>query len=148
VHQEADAIRARSDGLVGAFPGESALVGAAVAAATATMPAACAQATTAWLGTVRDLTHVFRAGFPVTLVIRPGDARLPRLRTPAFTSGLVVRQAHGHPDAPGHIVPGRRWLVPELDPEEMFGPRSHGHVSSDLVGSQFGSQFAPVRRHT
>jgi kynurenine formamidase len=74
-------------------------------------------------GRVRDLSHVFRAGFPMYV----GDP--PRRRT-VFDfdpNGFYAQawefaeHAGTHMDAPGHFTPGGR-LTPELDPEELFAP--------------------------
>jgi kynurenine formamidase len=123
VHQEADATAARSDGPTGSFSRRAALVGAAAAAATVTMPAACAQAASRRLGTVRDLTHVFRAGFPVYAGDPPGRRTVAGIEDTGFyvQAWSFAEHMGTHLDAPGHVVPGGR-LVPELDPEEMFAP--------------------------
>jgi len=123
VHQEADATPARPDGPAGRFSRRAALVGAAAAAATVTMPAACAQTASRRLGTVRDLTHVFRAGFPVYAGDPPGRRTVATIEDTGFyvQTWSFAEHMGTHLDAPGHVVPGGR-LVPELDPEEMFAP--------------------------
>lgn len=106
---------ARPDGPAGRFSRRAALVGAAAAAATVTMPAACAQAASRRLGTVRDLTHVFRAGFPVYADDPPGRRTVATIEDTGFyvQAWSFAEHMGAHLDAPGHVVPGGR-LVPEL----------------------------------
>jgi kynurenine formamidase len=74
-------------------------------------------------GRVADLTHVFRAGFPVYEGAKP--ARFPlRNYTPDgyYSQGWTFGEhSSTHMDAPGHFVEGGR-LVPQLRPEELFAP--------------------------
>jgi kynurenine formamidase len=123
MHQEPGAIPSRPERSAGRVSRRAALVGTAVAAATVTMPTACAQGASRRLGTVRDLTHVFRAGFPVYAGDPPGRRTVATIADTGFyvQAWSFAEHMGTHLDAPGHIVSGGR-LVPELDPEEMFAP--------------------------
>ena len=71
----------------------------------------------------QDLTHVFRAGFPVYA----GDAPVQRTLVTVAGEGFYAQEwtfgehSGTHMDAPGHFVAdGRR--VPQLHPAELFAP--------------------------
>ena len=72
---------------------------------------------------IADLTHLFRAGFPMY----SGDVPRRRdIRTFAEHGFYAQEWTFGehsgtHMDAPGHFVPGGR-LTPDLEPEELFAP--------------------------
>jgi kynurenine formamidase len=98
---------------------------AAGAAAAVTLPAAVAAATGGGRHRPRvaDLTHVFRAGFPMyslppptreTLVTIPRDGYYAQRWTFAEHTGT-------HVDVPGHFVAGAR-LAPELRLDELLVP--------------------------
>jgi len=72
---------------------------------------------------VADLTHVFRAGFPVYTGDEPRRRTLKTFANDGFYSQEWTFGEHSgtHMDAPGHFVEGRR-LVPQLRPEELFAP--------------------------
>jgi kynurenine formamidase len=74
-------------------------------------------------GKVADLTHEFRAGFPVYVGDAPKRRTLKRFNPDGFYSQEWTFGEHSgtHMDAPGHFVEGLR-LVPELRPEELFAP--------------------------
>ena len=74
-------------------------------------------------GRVADLTHVFRAGFPVYTGDTPRRRTLKRFDPDGFYSQEWTFGEHSgtHMDAPGHFVEGLR-LVPELRPRELFAP--------------------------
>ncbi|MDQ3763919.1 MAG: cyclase family protein [Actinomycetota bacterium] len=120
---EPDAPRARPDRSAGRFSRRATLVGAAVAAATVTVPAAPAQAAHRRRGSVRDLTHIFRVDFPVYAGDQPARRTVGTIEETGFyvQAWSFAEHIGTHLDAPGHVAPGGR-LVPELDPEEMFAP--------------------------
>ena len=72
---------------------------------------------------VADLTHVFRAGFPVYTGEEPKRVTLKNYVPDGFYSQGWTFGEHSstHMDAPGHFVEGGR-LVPQLRPEELFAP--------------------------
>jgi kynurenine formamidase len=74
-------------------------------------------------GKTADLTHVFRAGFPVYTGATPTRRTLKRFDPDGFYSQEWTFGEHSgtHMDAPGHFVEGLR-LVPELRPAELFAP--------------------------
>jgi kynurenine formamidase len=74
-------------------------------------------------GRVSDLTHVFRAGFPVYTGDAPTRRDLKTFENDGFYSqGWTFGEHSGtHMDAPGHFTRGGR-LVPQLEPEELFAP--------------------------
>jgi kynurenine formamidase len=74
-------------------------------------------------GKVADLTHVFRAGFPVYVGDAPRRRTLKRFNPDGFYSQEWTFGEHSgtHMDAPGHFVEGLR-LVPDLTPRELFAP--------------------------
>ena len=72
---------------------------------------------------VADLTHVFRAGFPVYTGDEPEKVVLKTFAADGFYSqGWTFGEHSGtHMDAPGHFVQGKR-LVTQLRPQEFFAP--------------------------
>jgi kynurenine formamidase len=74
-------------------------------------------------GKVADLTHVFRAGFPVYTGDPPARRTIKSFATDGFYSQEWTFGEHSgtHMDAPGHFVEGAR-LVPQLRPEELLAP--------------------------
>jgi kynurenine formamidase len=72
---------------------------------------------------VADLTHVFRAGFPVYTGDEPRRRTLETFANDGFYSQEWTFGEHSgtHMDAPGHFVQGAR-LVPQLRPKELILP--------------------------
>jgi kynurenine formamidase len=72
---------------------------------------------------VRDLTHLFRAGFPMYVGDPPARRTVFDFDPNGFYSQAWEFAEHSgtHMDAPGHFTPGGR-LTPDLDPEELFAP--------------------------
>ena len=74
-------------------------------------------------GKVTDLTHTFRAGFPVYTGDEPTRRTIADYGAQGFyAQGWTFGEHSGtHMDAPGHFIrDGRR--VPELRPEELLAP--------------------------
>jgi kynurenine formamidase len=71
----------------------------------------------------RDLTHLFRAGFPVYTFDPPARRTLVTIPSGGFYSQEWTFGEHSgtHMDAPGHFVAGGR-LTPEIDPRELMVP--------------------------
>jgi kynurenine formamidase len=103
----------------------AALAGGGAAALAALMPAEAVahKGRRRRKGKVADLTHVFRAGFPVYTGDTPKRRTLKRFDPDGFYSQEWTFGEHSgtHMDAPGHFVEGLR-LVPELRPRELFAP--------------------------
>jgi len=74
-------------------------------------------------GRIVDLTHTFRAGFPVYVGIEPSRRTARTFEIDGFYSQDWTFNEHSgtHMDAPGHFTPGGR-LVTQLLPEELFAP--------------------------
>jgi kynurenine formamidase len=72
---------------------------------------------------VRDLTHLFRAGFPMYVGDPPSRRTVFDFDPDGFYAQAWTFAEHSgtHMDAPGHFTPGGR-LTPDLDPEELFAP--------------------------
>jgi kynurenine formamidase len=102
-----------------------ALLGAATAAMTvaAPVPALASRGRDRGHARVRDLTHVFRAGFPVYTGDPPARQTIATIPANGFYAQAWTFAEHSgtHMDAPGHFDPGGR-LTPQLDPEELFAP--------------------------
>ncbi|HXV56781.1 MAG TPA: cyclase family protein [Gaiellaceae bacterium] len=103
----------------------TALVGAAGAALAATFPGrALAGGGRRRKGRFADLTHTFRAGFPVFVV---GEEPQRETIADYATSGFYAQRwtfgehAGTHMDAPGHFVPGGR-LSPDIELTELVVP--------------------------
>jgi kynurenine formamidase len=71
----------------------------------------------------RDLTHLFRAGFPVYTGDPPTRSTLFSLEVDGFYSQQWIFGEHSgtHMDAPGHFVAGGRF-APEISLAELFVP--------------------------
>ena len=71
----------------------------------------------------RDLTHLFRAGFPVYTGNPPTRKTIFSINPNGFYSQEWTFGEHSgtHMDAPGHFVLGGR-LTPEIDPRELMVP--------------------------
>jgi kynurenine formamidase len=103
----------------------AALAGGGAAALAALVPPAAAAKSPRKRGhkRVQDLTHVFRAGFPVYT----GDAPTRRTLVTVAQDGFYAQEwkfgehSGTHMDAPGHFVEGGR-LVPQLRARELFAP--------------------------
>jgi kynurenine formamidase len=72
---------------------------------------------------VRDLTHVFRAGFPVYTFDPPSRRTLVTVEADGFYSQEWTFGEHSgtHMDAPGHFIAGGR-RSPEIKPKELIVP--------------------------
>jgi kynurenine formamidase len=72
---------------------------------------------------VRDLTHLFRDGFPMYVGDPPARRTIFDFDPNGFYAQAWTFAEHSgtHMDAPGHFTPGGR-LTPDLDPEELFAP--------------------------
>jgi kynurenine formamidase len=72
---------------------------------------------------VADLTHLFRAGFPVYEGAKPARFPLRNYDPDGYYSQGWTFGEHSstHMDAPGHFIEGGR-LTPQLRPEELFAP--------------------------
>ena len=87
-------------------------------------------------GKVTDLTHLFRAGFPVYTGDEPKRRTLKNYVPDGFYSQEWTFGEHSgtHIDAPGHFVRGAR-RVPQLRPEELLAPAAvidiSGRAASD-----------------
>lgn len=104
------------------FDRRTVLAGAAAAALGATLPAR-ALATTTPTNRLQDLTHVFRAGFPVFAFDPPRRETLVTIPTGGFYAQKWTFGEHTgtHMDAPGHFVTGGR-LSPQITPAELIVP--------------------------
>jgi kynurenine formamidase len=98
------------------------LISAGAAALTITAPAP-ALAGQRHRSRVRDLSHVFREGFPMYVGDPPARRTIRTFERDGYYAQAWEFGEHSgtHMDAPGHFVPGGR-LTPELDPEELFAP--------------------------
>jgi kynurenine formamidase len=74
-------------------------------------------------GRVADLTHVFRAGFPMYTGDPPARRTIRNYAEHGFYAQEWKFGEHSgtHMDAPGHFFEGER-LTPEITPEELFAP--------------------------
>jgi kynurenine formamidase len=99
------------------------LLGAGAAALTVATPGVAAAGHHRHRGRVRDLTHLFRAGFPMYVGDPPARRTVFDFDPDGFYSQAWTFAEHSgtHMDAPGHFTPGGR-LTPDLDPEELFAP--------------------------
>jgi kynurenine formamidase len=103
------------------------LTGAAASALAAAVPGAMAAPgggrPKTFTESMRDLTHVFREGFPVYSFDRPVRRTLVTVEDDGFYSQQWSFPEHAgtHVDAPGHFVTGGRF-VSELTPAELFAP--------------------------
>jgi kynurenine formamidase len=100
------------------------LLGASAGAALAAALPQAAHAAPAVVGrSVRDLTHTFRAGFPVYTGANPTRRTLFTIERDGFYSQEWTFAEHSgtHLDVPGHFVAGGR-LAPAITPEELIVP--------------------------
>lgn len=100
------------------------LGGAAAAAAVAVPTPALASKGPKGRGRrVRDLTHVFRDGFPVFGGANPSRRTLVTIENDGFYQQEWTWAEHSgtHMDAPGHFALGGR-LSPDITPEELIVP--------------------------
>ena len=74
-------------------------------------------------GKVTDLTHLFRAGFPVYTGDEPSRRTLKNYVPDGFYSQEWTFGEHSgtHVDAPGHFVPGAP-RVPQLNADDLLAP--------------------------
>jgi kynurenine formamidase len=122
-----EAVRAR-DQEERKFDRRTLLAGAAGAALAASFPAgALAKPPRGPLKRTQDLSHVFRAGFPI--FGNPPDFKSPSRRTVVTVekNGFYGQEwtfwehAATHMDAPGHFIEGGR-LTPQITPAELMLP--------------------------
>jgi kynurenine formamidase len=98
------------------------LLGGVVAAAAAAFPGV-AEARLIPANRIRDLTHLFREGFPTFGPPEPDRGPYANYATEGFYSQMWTFHEHSgtHMDAPGHFFPtGRR--TPQLLPKELIRP--------------------------
>jgi kynurenine formamidase len=115
--------RSESEGLP-KISRRAALLGAgAVGAATATTVPGIGFARSKPRNRLRDLTHLFREGFPVYTGEPPARSTLFSLESDGFYSQQWIFGEHSgtHMDAPGHFVAGGR-LAPDITIRELFVP--------------------------
>ncbi|HEX2304108.1 MAG TPA: cyclase family protein [Gaiella sp.] len=100
----------------------TALLGAAGVALAGALPGT-ARGVRPAKGRFADLTHTFRAGFPVFTFDPPARRTLVTIPTAGFYSQEWTFGEHSgtHMDAPGHFVPGGRFS-PEIAPDELIVP--------------------------
>lgn len=84
---------------------------------------------------VRDLTHLFRDGFPVYVGDPPARRTIFDFDPNGFYAQAWTFGEHSgtHMDAPGHFTPGGR-LTPDLDPEELFAPLAVIDITDRAAG--------------
>jgi kynurenine formamidase len=72
---------------------------------------------------VADLTHTFRAGFPVYVGDKPARETIDTIAQDGFYAQKWTFGEHSgtHMDAPGHFTPNGR-LTTDLRPRELFAP--------------------------
>ena len=97
-------------------------------------------------GRVTDLTHTFRAGFPVYTGDEPTRRTLKNYVPDGFYSQEWTFGEHSgtHMDAPGHFIPGGR-RVPQLRPEELLAPAAVIDISR-RAASNPDAEVDPRRR--
>ena len=101
----------------------AALAAAAGAAAAAALPISTAGARRIPEKRTVDLTHVFRAGFPVYTFDPPSRRTLVTVKQNGFYAQEWTFGEHSgtHIDAPGHFIAGGR-RSPQLRPRELIAP--------------------------
>jgi len=116
-----ESVRAQTDERQGVTR-RAAVLGAAGAALVASLPAGARAARTA-SQRIADLTHTFRAGFPVYTFAPPSRRTLVTIPGGGFYAQEWTFGEHSgtHMDAPGHFVAGGR-LSPEITPAELVLP--------------------------
>ena len=146
-----ETVREASDrGGVPQLSRRAALAGGGAAAAAALLPSgASADHRKRHHGKVADLTHVFRAGFPVYSGSEPMRRDIKTFAADGFYAQEWTFGEHSgtHMDAPGHFVEGAR-LVPELRPQELFAPIAVINISrraAEDPDTSVGAQ--DIRRH-
>jgi len=79
---------------------------------------------------IQDLTHLFRAGFPMYTGDPPARETLVTIPQNGFYAQQWTFGEHSgtHMDAPGHFVIGGR-LTPEIDPRELMVPIAVVNIS-------------------
>jgi kynurenine formamidase len=82
------------------------------------------------LGKVTDLTHTFRAGFPVYTGNEPTRETIADYGAQGFYAQKWTFGEHSgtHMDAPGHFVVGAR-RVDDLEPDELLAPAAVINIS-------------------
>ena len=80
---------------------------------------------------VLDLTHTFKAGFPIYTGNNPSSRTLVTIERDGFYSQEWIFGEHSgtHVDAPGHFAIGGR-LAPDLKPEELVVPAAVIDISA------------------
>lgn len=119
-----EAVRERADEEGTPRISRRALLGASAGAmAVAAIPKQTAQARRIPAKRTVDLTHVFRAGFPVYAFDPPTRRTLVTVEDDGFYSQEWTFGEHSgtHIDAPGHFIAEGR-LAPELTPRELIAP--------------------------
>jgi kynurenine formamidase len=100
-------------------------------------------------GKVTDLTHTFRAGFPVYTGDEPTRRTIKNYTPDGFYSQEWTFGEHSgtHMDAPGHFVEGAR-RVDDLRPEELLAPAAVIDITR-RAASDPDAEVTPddVRRH-
>jgi kynurenine formamidase len=111
------------------------LGGAGIAAAVLSRPAVSLATPRAGRNRVRDLSHVFRAGFPVYVGDPPTRETVASIPTNGFYSQKWTFAEHSgtHMDAPGHFVSGGRFS-PAITPQELFVPACVIDISARAAG--------------
>jgi kynurenine formamidase len=112
------------------------LMGGAAAAAVATLPAPALAGRKKPGHCLQDLTHVFRAGFPVYTFDNPTRRTIVTVEENGFYSQEWTFGEHSgtHMDAPGHfIADGRR--SPEITLQELFAPAVVIDISHRVAGN-------------
>jgi len=99
------------------------LGGAAIGAAVLSRPAVSLAGAPQGPRRLRDLTHVFRAGFPMYTGEAPARETLVSIPVNGFYAQRWTFGEHSgtHMDGPGHFTLGGR-LSPDITPEELFVP--------------------------
>ena len=107
------------------------LLSGAAGALAATLPGpALAAAKPRRRNRIQDLTHLFRAGFPMYTGDPPARETLVTIPVNGFYAQQWTFGEHSgtHMDAPGHFVIGGR-LTPEIDPRELMVPIAVVNIS-------------------
>jgi kynurenine formamidase len=119
-----ETVRERTDrGEVPAVSRRALLLAGAGGAVAATLPRPVLAAPKKKKNRTRDLTHIFRAGFPMYIGNPPARETIFSIPDNGFYAQQWTFSEHSgtHMDAPGHFVEGGR-LAPEIDPRELMVP--------------------------
>jgi kynurenine formamidase len=119
-----ETVRERTDrGEVPAVSRRALLLAGAGGAVAATLPRPVLAAPKKKKNRTRDLTHLFRAGFPMYTGNPPARETIFSIPDNGFYAQQWTFSEHSgtHMDAPGHFVEGGR-LAPEIDPRELMVP--------------------------